>query len=82
MKYVVCYVDYGETCDGHPRVGGIFDTKEEAEHFLKTDMDSYKENLEEQGFTKKDYKVDTSKNEIWMSREIGFTGCVWSICEA
>lgn len=39
--YVVTYIDSGETCDGKPRCAGVYKTRQEAEAYVKSDIESY-----------------------------------------
>ena len=84
MKYyVVSYVDYGDTCDGHAGVVGIYTSREKAEKAVKLDMASYCDNLtDEEELSDKDYVLYKDKMEVWRDiEEIGQNGCTWSIHE-
>lgn len=77
MKYVACYVDYGETFDGHPGIIGVYDTLKKAKQDVELDMNGYCENLRRAGLKDNEFTIDKNKLEIW--RKIGEEGCVWSI---
>lgn len=40
-KWAVTFVDYGETCDGKPRTPKICNSKEEAQAWVKNDMEAW-----------------------------------------
>lgn len=73
MFITIC-VDYGETCDGHTRLLGKYDTKEKAEVEVLADM------LGVARFYGSDAVVDENKKEVWASEsDVGQTGSVWDI---
>lgn len=39
--WIATYVDYGETCDGKPRVLGVYTSKEEAETAVRNDIEKW-----------------------------------------
>lgn len=72
-KYVVTYIEYGDSVDGRPRALGIYDMKEEAEKAIKEDMETYAESLGM--FYEEDWCVWASPEEKWVN------GCAWNISE-
>ena len=40
-KWVVTFVDYGETCDGKARTPKICNSKEEAQAWVRNDMEAW-----------------------------------------
>ena len=72
--FIVTYVDYGETCDGHSRNLGTYKTRLGAEAAICADVLG----------TSRNYgpKAVVRTNEVWASQdEIGTHGCVWDIHE-
>ena len=70
--FIVTYVDYGETCDGHARALGTYETRFAAQAAIDADVRG----------TKRVYgaKAVTHPNEVWASeKEIGTHGCVWDV---
>jgi hypothetical protein len=68
-KYIVSCVDYGDTCDGHARILGMFKDYSKALAFVKGDMKSVHE---ENG-----YPINYQKLEVM--NDDGTDGSVWSI---
>ena len=76
--YIVTYTDFGETCDLHSRLLGVFDKGEAATECATADMVAVIRNYGE-GTA----KVDWTKREVWASdEEVGKVGTVWNILEA
>ena len=75
-RYVVTAVDYGDSCDGHPRCLGIFRSWEEAKTYVQNDMEDRCDQL-----AGADIQADFSKMEI--VNESCDLICAWSIetCE-
>lgn len=72
--FITTCVDYGETCDGHPRLLGKYDNKEEAEVDVLADMLGVARNYGSHAV------VDENKKEVWASEnEVGQKGSVWDI---
>ena len=74
MKYIVTYMDFGETCDYHSRKMGTYDTREDAESEIKADMAAFMLNYGKGNYVQ-------NGTELWKSGEVGQTGCVWDIHE-
>jgi len=73
--WVVTAVDYGETCDYKARVLEICKTREEAEKYVREDMDHYVTDA-----SRDDFHVDYG----WMSASLKNnpdSGCEWNIEE-
>ena len=72
--FIVTYVEYGETCDGHARALGTYETRFGAQAVIDADVRATKMNYGE--------KAVARPNEVWVSEnEIGTHGCVWDIHE-
>lgn len=76
MKYIVTAIDVGETCDGHARLLGSFDDREEAEAFVKEDMTDVLATMGVDDNT----IIKWDAHEIWVDDECN-RGCVWDILE-
>ena len=75
--YIVTYTDFGETCDLHSRLLGVFENVEAAAECATADMTAVIRHFG------KTTKVDWTKREVWASDEdIGKVGTVWSILES
>ena len=72
-KYVVTYIEYGDSVDGRSRALGIYDTREEAEKAIQEDMKTYAESLESS--YEEDWCVWGSPDDKWKY------GCAWNISE-
>lgn len=74
-KFIATYVETSDTCDGRPRVLGVYDTKIDAAFRVNYDMDMwyndthYGEDL--------DHEIDHSK----MTARVGDNECIWNIEE-
>ena len=76
-KYVVTYVEYGDSVDGRARCLGVFDTREKAIKELKLDMKTYA-NSDPEAEVFMDYDgwaVWADEKSKWQS------GCAWNISE-
>lgn len=72
--FIITCIDYGETCDGHTRLLGKYDTKDEAENDVLADMVGVARNYGSNAV------VNDTKKEVWASKDdIGKTGSVWDI---
>ena len=72
--FVVIYCDYGDSCDGKPRVHGIYKTHDEAVKQVMLDMDTYISNLE-------DDEYEEDRNQFSVNVNVGSSGCEWNIEE-
>ncbi len=75
LLFVVVYIDNGESCDGKPRVQGIYKTYDEALKNLHADMETYVESLTEGS----EYEMD--KDGFSVNVEDGIMSCEWAIEE-
>lgn len=76
-KYIVTYVDYGDSVDGRPRRLGVFDTREKAIKELKADMKTYAKSLDSE-----EVFMDYDGWGVWADEEMKFQlGCAWNITE-
>ena len=75
-NFAVTAIDIGETCDGHARLIGLFDTHEEAEAFVKEDM---KDVLATMG-ADEDTIIKWDAHEVWADKHYG-AGCIWDILD-
>jgi len=75
-NFAVTAIDIGETCDGHARLIGVFDTHEEAEAFVLEDM---KDTLNSMGSDEQTI-IDENKHEIWADKHHS-NGCIWDILD-
>ena len=76
--YIVTYTDFGETCDLHSRLLGVFENADAAAESTTADMTAVISHYGEETA-----KVDWTKREVWASdEEIGKVGTVWNILEA
>ena len=74
--FIVVSTDYGDTCDGHSRLVGKYETKDEAEAEVRADMAAVRQYLG------KEAAVDEAKHEVWACEaDIGSLGTVWDIHE-
>jgi len=72
--FITTCVDYGETCDGHSRLLGKYDNREEAEVEVLADMLGVARSYGSHAV------VDENKKEVWASEnEVGQKGSVWDI---
>lgn len=69
--YIAAYVDYGETCDGKPRILGIFLDKKEAIENVHKDINHYCEGHD-------DYSKDLDKMCVWCDCDSDI-GCEWTV---
>lgn len=75
VKYAVTYLDYGDGTDGRPRCSCICDTKEEADSYVKDDMEEYAKSTGAKF-------IDWDSYEVWADEESQWeVGCVWNISE-
>ena len=56
-KYIACYSECGESADIEPMMLGVFDTREEAEEELKTQMENLKYDFPEAYYNYEDFQV-------------------------
>lgn len=76
-KFMVIYIDYGDTCDGFARVLGIFNTRDEAKADMDKDIETWcQENDMDRD---EDVRVDYP-DRVVMGDECRF-GCQWQILE-
>lgn len=73
MKYVVTYIEYGDSVDGRARALGVYDSKEDADKAIQEDMATYAETLDDPFID--NWTVWSSEDEIWEN------GCAWNITE-
>jgi len=73
--YMAVYVDHGETCDGHARMLGVYDNRENAVRDVRADMDARIRNIGDGA------SVYSDKFEVWAKGEEGVNGCVWDVIE-
>lgn len=73
MKYVVTYIEYGDSVDGRARALGLYDLKEDAERAIEDDMATYAETLDDPFID--DWAVWSCEKEAWEN------GCAWNITE-
>ena len=71
--FILTAVDYGETCDGHARLLGTYETAADAETDRHADM------LVKIAYYGEDCVVDEARGEVWAKGEVGTNGCVWDI---
>lgn len=71
--WIATYVDSGETCDGKPRVLGVYSSKEEAQADVRADIKRWIGDLG-------DDEVEVSLGRMYARR--GACGCEWNIEEA
>lgn len=74
--FIVTCVEYGETCDGHSRILGKFETHKEAEDWVREDM---VEVMDMSGEVYED--PDFVRHELWVEGEKGTHGCIWDILD-
>ena len=73
MKYIVTYIDYGDTTDGLPGcLDKVFDTKEEAQKAMEGDVYTYNETFDDTFEIREGYAIVGT---------LGESGCGWRICE-
>jgi hypothetical protein len=75
---IVTYTDYGDTCDGHARLLGSYETDEKAELEVFKDMDRYAKEHNNAGDSLDFRSYD---HEVWLNGNVGAQGCVWDIHE-
>ena len=75
-NFVVTAIDVGDTCDGHARILGVFDTHEEAEAYVKEDMKDVFNNMGRDD----DSIFDEVKHEVWLDGS-KTKGCIWDILD-
>ena len=73
--FVVIYCDYGESCDGKPRLHGIYNTKDDAVKEVLRDMDTYIESLSE------DDEYEEDRDQFSVTLTDGPMSCEWAIEE-
>lgn len=73
-RYVVVYVDYGESCDGYPGVLGIYGTLADAAQDMLSDIRD--KEAENSGYCMTRYS--TTSGELWYN-ETKTHGCRWKI---
>jgi hypothetical protein len=72
--FIVTYTDYGETCDGHSRLLGVFPTVKDAQKEMSLDIRRLIA-----AYGRNDCTYIPASNEVW--KEVGKVGCVWDIHE-
>lgn len=76
QRFAVTAIDVGETCDGHARLLGLFETREQAEEFVKEDMkDTFHHMGNDEGSI-----FDETKHEVWADKHYS-NGCIWDILD-
>ena len=75
-KWIVVAIDVGETANGHSTFCGIFNSREEAETYVKEDMTD----VLNMG-AMDNSNADWVKHEVWQPNCDGTDGCVWDIHE-
>lgn len=78
-KFIVMCVDISDSSDYKPRLLGMFDSREDAHEFVKSDMDQYQDNLGSRDGRQDVFEVDYDRMHIWAD-DYG-TGCEWAIQE-
>ena len=68
-RWVVTYVDRGDTCDGKARIRGIYDSRDEAVSELVKDMDAYASKNPGASVNKADWSADLGDG----------AGCDWNV---
>lgn len=76
MPYIVTVCDVGETCDGHARLLGSFGSWEEAEAFVREDMQDVLATMGADDNT----VIKWDAHEIWVNDKQD-SGCIWDILE-
>lgn len=69
--YVAAYVDYGDTCDGKPRILGVYLNEKEAIENVHKDIIQYCEGHD-------DYDKDLNKMCVWCDCDSD-VGCEWTV---
>ena len=72
-KWIVTCVDYGESCDGKARVLKACDTKEEAEAYIRNDMEDYMDDHANEGLI-----ANFDKWSVGYDFETDSKGCEWN----
>lgn len=75
-NFVVTAIDVGETCDGHARIIGVFDTFKEAEAYVNEDMIDVFNGMGADD----DSILDEVKHEVWLDGS-KTKGCIWDILD-
>ena len=75
-RYIVTCVDRGESCDGRARVLKICTSKEEAQQYVRADIQEYHEDDERINGVK--VERDFDRMEASLDND---TGCTWNIEE-
>ena len=65
-KWIVTYIDCGDSCDCKPRVLAVCDTKEKAKETFLTDWNHYIYHLWQIGIDKDELVMDVDKMSICM----------------
>lgn len=75
-KFIVIAIEYGETCNGHSSFLKKFNTREEAEQWVREDM------IDVMNCAGVDYEEpDFIRHEVWVKGCVGTNGCVWDIID-
>lgn len=74
-QFVVTAVDYGETCDGKARVLKCCDTKEEAQQYVRSDIEKWADDRAGENII-----VDFDKMNAYY-KDNDNNGCEWNIEE-
>lgn len=76
-RFVVAYVDYGDTCDGYPGILGIYDTLADAAQEMLADMYERRDKCDGK------YSMKHSVRQGWLWEDDEKTvGCMWKVVEA
>jgi len=76
-KWIVTAVDYGDSCDGKARVLGVCDSQEEAEAYVRNDMEDLVDNATDDDGNCSYETVDFDGMCVYTyNRE---NGCEWNV---
>ena len=79
IKFIVTYVEYGDSCDGKSRILRVCDTKEEAKEKFLEDWNQYIYTQWQNGIDKDEFIMNVDKMSIHMP--CNGIGCEWNIEE-